>query len=109
VWSPDQRQAITVAGGPAGEMSVKYNGWLQRYVMTYLDTRKQGVVIREAPAPWGPWSAPVVIARGQEFPRLYGPFLAEGLEDNGGETIYYTLSQWDAYNVFWMRTKLTKR
>ena len=109
VWSPSQRDAITVAGGPAGELSVRHNAWLGSYVMTYLDQAKEAIVLRESPTPWGPWSAPIVIARNAEYPKLYGAFMQQGLEDNGGETIYFTMSQWDPYNVFLMRTTLLRR
>jgi hypothetical protein len=107
VWSPSPESAITVAGGPAGEISVSYNTWLGAYVMTYLDGYKQGIVIREAPRPWGPWSAPIVIARGSDHPGLYGAFMHSGF--NQGETIFYTMSEWDRYNVSWMRTTLLRR
>jgi hypothetical protein len=108
LWSLSPAHAATVAGGPAGELSVRYNAWLGRYVMTYYDPHKNAIVIRESPKPWGPWAAPVLIASGIDFPRAYGPFMHSDFDENGGETIYYTLSQWDPYNVFWMRTTLMR-
>ena len=61
-WSASEAEAATVAGGPVGELSVSFNSYLGRYVMAYLDPKKAAIVIREAPLPWGPWSAPTPIA-----------------------------------------------
>ena len=107
-WSVAESAAVTVAGGPAGELSVRYNAYLGRYIMTYLDTRKEAIVMRESPLPWGSWSAPTVVARNAQFPQLYAPFMKPGFDENGGETIYYTMSQFGPYNVFWMRTTLIR-
>ena len=105
-WSTAEADAVTVAGGPAGELSVRFNAHLGRYVMTYLDQRKAAIVIRESPAPWGPWSAPVLIAQSAQYPQLYGAFMKSGFDANGGKTFYYMMSQYGAYNTFWMQTTL---
>jgi hypothetical protein len=105
-WSASEASAVTVAGGPAGELSVMYNAYLRRYVMTYLDQMKQGIVLREGVTPWGPWSAPVVIAREAEYPQLYGAFMKPGYERDGGKSFYYMMSQFGPYNTFLMETTL---
>ena len=107
-WSASEAEAVTVAGGPVGELSVSFNSYLGRYVMAYLDPKKAAIVIREAPLPWGPWSAPTPIASAAQFPRLYAPFMKPGVDQGGGETIYYMMSQFGAYNVFWMKTTLIR-
>lgn len=106
VWSANESSAVTVAGGPAGEISAVFNPYLQRYVLTYLDQGKEGIVMREAAAPWGPWSPPVVIAREADHRHLYGAFMAPGFLKDNGKTFYYTMSLFDPYNVFWMETTL---
>jgi hypothetical protein len=40
---------------------------------------------------------------------MIGAFMSDGYRENGGETIFYTMSQWDQYNVAWMRTTLLRR
>ncbi len=105
-WSTAEADAVTVAGGPAGELSVRFNPYLGRYVMTHLDPRKAGIVMRESPSPWGPWSAPVVIAQGAQYPQLYGAYMKSGFDANGGKTFYYMMSQYGPYNTFWMQTTL---
>jgi hypothetical protein len=109
-WSSSEAAAATVAGGPVGEMSVMYNNWLDRYVMTYLDERKAALVIREAPNPWGPWTAPVQLAHGSQYPTLYGSYMNPRFVEGNGQTIYYLMSIFDPhYNVFLMKSTLQKR
>ena len=77
--------------------------------MTYLDESKAAIVIREAPALWGPWSAPQVLVSGSRFPGLYGAYLHPWCVEQGGEIIYFTMSQWGPYSVFLMRARLARR
>ena len=52
----------------------------------------------------GPWSGPRVLVAGADYPALYGGFI-DPLH-NDGRDLYFTLSQWGPYNVFWMHTTL---
>jgi hypothetical protein len=106
VWSAEEAEAMTVAGGPAGEMSAAYSPYLQQYVLTYLDQPKEGIVMRQAPQPWGPWGPPTLIARHADFPFLYGPFMSPAFFKDNGRTFYYMLSQFGPYNTFLMETTL---
>jgi hypothetical protein len=103
-WSPSESAAVDVAGGPAGEVSVRWNEWLGRFVMTYLDEPKGLMVVREAPRPWGPWSAPVPIARYEDYPKMYGAFMKPGYEENRGQSLYFVMSLHGPYNTYWMKT-----
>jgi hypothetical protein len=105
-WSAREADAITVAGGPAGELSVVHRPALGRYLMTYLDDGKGQLVLREAPQPWGPWSAPVVLATSAEYPQLYGAFLYTGPQAGDDRILYFMMSMWGPYNTFWMRATL---
>ncbi len=107
LWSTSEGSAITVAGGPAGELSVTYNNWLGRYVMTYLDEEKDAIVLRESPSPWGRWSAPIEIASASQSPQLYGAFMKSNFVENNGQSIYYMMSQFGPYNTYWMKSSLT--
>ncbi len=109
LWSSSESNAVTVAGGPAGELSIQFNNWLNRYVMTYMDPQKDSIVLRESPNPWGPWSAPIQIAKGTDYPVPYGAFMSSKYQENNGQTIYYMMSQFGPYNTYWMKTSLNLR
>ncbi|MCC3375378.1 DUF4185 domain-containing protein [Cohnella sp. REN36] len=107
IWSADLAEAKTVVDDTAGELSVVWNPYLKRWLMTYLKEGR-GVVIREGLSPWGPWGEPIDLVTSAEQPGLYGPFMNERYTTDGGRTIYFTLSLWDPYNVFWFRASLEK-
>lgn len=92
--------ASTVAEGPAGELSVIYNGYLGRWIMMYGSKVHDGILMRDAPHPVGPWSAPRLVhsERG-----AYGPFMHPWLVEENGKSVYFTLSRWGAYQVFLMK------
>lgn len=107
VWSGDMNQAATVVDDTAGELSVVWNPYLKRWLMTYLKEGR-GVVIREGLAPWGPWGEAIDLVTKEQQPGLYGPFMNDRYTAGGGKTIYFTLSLWDPYNVFWFKASLEK-
>jgi hypothetical protein len=59
--------------------------------------------------PWGPWSTPTTLVSGTDVPGQYAPFMASQYTSDGGRTIYFALSKWDPYNVFWYRAELVRR
>jgi hypothetical protein len=107
-WSPDESAAVPVVPAPVGELSVMWNNYLGRWIMTYLDESQAALVIREAPAPWGPWSPGLPLVSGSAFPGLYAPYMHPRYVENDGETIYFTMSLWDPYAVYWMRARLLR-
>lgn len=107
IWSSDIAQAKTIVDDTVGELSVVWNSYLQRWLMTYLK-EGEGVVIREGLAPWGPWGDAIDLVTSSEQPGLYAPFMNERYTEDGGKTIYFTLSLWDPYNVFWFKASLEK-
>src|SRR5205814_4908966 len=107
-WGADEAAALPIVPAPAGEPSVAWNNYLDRWLMTSLDEAARGIVIREAPQPWGPWSAPQVLASGDRYPGLYGGYIHASLTERDGEIIYFTLSQWPTYNVLLMRARLVR-
>jgi hypothetical protein len=107
-WSPDESAGALIASAPVGELSVMWNAFLGRWIMTYLDESRAAIVIREAAELWGPWSPPMSLVAGGRFPGLYGAYLHPWFVENEGETIYFTMSQWGPYNVFWMKARLVK-
>lgn len=108
-WSPDEKPAVLIVPSPVGELSVLWNPYLERWIMTYLDEKRAGIVIREALHPWGPWAPSLPLVSGSEYPGLYGAYMHPWYIENDGEILYFTMSQWDPYSVFLMRARLKKR
>jgi len=108
-WGADEAAALPIVPAPAGEPSVAWNDYLGQWVMTCLDESARAIVLREAPQPWGPWSAPQTLVSGDRYPGLYGGYIHPWLTERDGEVIYFTLSQWGTYNVVLMRARLVRQ
>jgi len=48
--------AVAITQGGAGEMSVIYNTYFNRYIMAYLSVDRRAIVMRDASDPTGDWS-----------------------------------------------------
>lgn len=111
-WQGDDQKAAPIAVGPAGEMSVGYDKYLDRYVMSTLDEYRAAVVMREAPTPLGPWSGQRVLVQGGEgspYAGLYAPFFNPASLSSGSPDLYFNMSLWGPYNVFLMKTTLDRQ
>ncbi|HEX6402775.1 MAG TPA: DUF4185 domain-containing protein [Pseudonocardiaceae bacterium] len=95
--------ATPVVAGPVGELSVRYDEILRSWEMMYLDEPRGAIVLRLAPQPTGPWGAPIPVATSSQYPHLYGGFLNP---DSHGDDIYFTMTQYDRYNVSLMHATL---
>jgi hypothetical protein len=102
-----QRGASAIAApimtGPVGELSVRYDPTLRSWEMMYFDEPQAAIVVRLARQPTGPWGKPVPVATSQQYPTLYGGFLHP---DSRGSDIYFTMTQYDRYNVSLMHATL---
>lgn len=105
-WASDIEAAVEIVPAPVGELSVAWNEYLGRWIMTYLQEFDRAIVLREAPALTGPWSDRHELVSGDDYPSLYGAYLHPWFSD--GETIYFNMSQWGPYNVMLMRARLMK-
>ena len=105
-WSHDVSNAVTIVEGTVGELSVVWNDYLERWLMTSTDGGAASAVIREGIAPWGPWSPPITMLTQSDLTGLYAPYLHPRYVADGGRTVYFTISQWGPYNVFWYRADL---
>lgn len=103
-WTAAQSNAGVVVPGPVGELSVAWNEYLGEWLMMYLNVRHQAIVVRTAPELTGPWSDERLIATGRDHPQLYAPFVIP-FESNEPD-VFFTMSRWDAYNVFLMHLRL---
>jgi len=105
-WSNDVTAAKLVVDDMVGELSVVWNPYLERWIMTY--SKGGAAVIREGLAPWGPWGGTITVVTKDDAPGLYAPYMLDRYTAEGGRRIYFTLSIWDPYEVFWYRADLTK-
>ena len=106
MWSHDIDDAQPVVEGTIGEHSVMWSEYLERWVMTYSDAGN--AYIREGVTPWGPWAEPIELISVGDYPGLYSPYLNPRYVGDGGKTIYFTLSLWGPYNVFWFSAELDR-
>ncbi|PZU44276.1 MAG: carbohydrate-binding protein [Microbacterium sp.] len=106
VWSDDLTAAETIVDGTIGELSVMWSTYLERWVMTYSDAGN--AYIREGLTPWGPWGDAIELVSATDYPGLYSPYLNPRYVANDGRTLYFTLSLWGPYNVFWFSIDLVK-
>ena len=107
VWSSDAADAITIIDRPTGELSVVWNAYLGRWLMTTMADNADAVMY-EGIAPWGPWGEPHYLFRQSELPGLYAPVLHPRYVADEGRTVYFGLSQWLPYNVFWYRADVVR-
>ncbi|MCD5345132.1 DUF4185 domain-containing protein [Agromyces sp. S2-1-8] len=105
-WSADPAEASTVVEGTIGELSVMWSDYLDRWLMSYSDAGN--AYLREGATPWGPWGDPVELVPGDEYPGLYAPYLNPRYVGDGGRTVYFALSLWGPYNVYWFSAELEK-
>jgi hypothetical protein len=106
--------AVDIVHGPVGELSVMWDPYLQRWLMTYLNigVTSGGIAnptlqLRDSTQLWGVWSQPHTITDSQAYPGLYGAFMHPLLTENNGEDLYFTMSQWGPYAVYLMHATLT--
>ncbi len=109
-WQLEGEQTATpVVEGPVGEISVQYNSYFKRWLMTYMDESRQAIVLRDAAALTGPWSAPRTVVNSASYPGLYGAFIHPWF--NQGTDLYFNMSQWCSarvsYNVSFMHASLS--
>ncbi|MFG1948487.1 DUF4185 domain-containing protein [Nonomuraea sp. NPDC048826] len=103
-WRPgSDTQAAPIVAAPVSELSVQFNAYTGKWLMTYL--QGSDLVLRSANAPTGPWSGPSVVASFADFPGLYGGFMHPW---SSGPDLYLALSEWTPYNVYLIRVRLNR-
>lgn len=105
-WSRSEADAATVVPSPVGELSVAWIGYLERWVMMYLDERHRAIVVRTSETLTGPWSEPSLLTSARDHPQLYAPFIIPF--DSDAPAIFFTMSRWDSYNVYLMHVRLAE-
>ena len=102
-WKTDPAAARAVIPAPVSELSVDWNAYLGKYIALYSDAQNN-IVMRQSPRPEGPWGQPRILLSHKAIPTMYGAYIHPW---SSGNSLYFTMSTWDAYNVFLMRTDLT--
>ncbi|MFC7495233.1 MULTISPECIES: DUF4185 domain-containing protein [unclassified Nocardioides] len=105
-WSKRMADAATVVDDTVGELSVVWNDHLDSWLMSYTDGAEASTELRQSPTPWGPWGDPVTLLSQGDVPGLYSPYMKQGYTADHGRTIFFSLSKWDPYNVYWYRADL---
>jgi hypothetical protein len=82
---------------------VRYDQTLHSWEMMYFDQPRGAIVVRLAQQPTGPWSNPMPVASSEQYPTLYGGFIDPY---SHGSDIYFTMTQYDRYNVSLMHATL---
>ncbi len=139
-WSRDETAAVPLFHQSCvGELSASYLECLDRWILLYnCDEKGNGIIMRTAKAPWGPWSEPqwligpgikgvlrqfmhrtwkteqsdILHEPGREYMHgfVYGPYIFEDFTvgNNEAATVYFTLSTWNPYTVVLMKARLKK-
>ena len=107
IWDNNMSKAELIVDDDVGELSVVWNTYLERWLMTY--SKEGAVVIREGLTPWGPWGEPIEVVKAADYPGLYAPYMNERYVEDDGKTIYFSLSLWEPYNVFWFKASLERK
>ena len=99
-----ESQATTLLDGTVGELSVMYLEEYDRFLTLYFDSEEYAICYRSAARMQGPWSTERVLCSGwdSEYAQLYGSYIHPLSARKGSEKIYWTMSQWQPYNVFFM-------
>ena len=102
-WSSSPSAATPVLDGRVGELSVQYNQHLGAWLALYEST--EGIVIRKADSPEGPWSAKKTLVSKTQEVDLYAPFMYPHQVDGN---LYWVATTWSSYNPQVLKTDLSK-
>jgi len=77
---------------------------MPRFVAMYADAFSS-IVMRTAPSPVGPWTAPETLVNLVEVPGIYAAYIHPW---SSGSDMYFLATTWADYNVMLMRTTLVR-
>lgn len=85
------------------ELSVQYNEHLGKWLALYEST--QGMVLRQADSPEGPWSSAKTLISRAQVPDIYGGYMYPHQTDGN---LYWVATSWHSYNAVVYKTDLAK-
>ncbi|WP_168769041.1 DUF4185 domain-containing protein [Yoonia maricola] len=104
-WVSNIRAAADIVPPSIGELSVAWSAAHQRWLMMYYEPNLRAIVLRQSPAPTGPWSDMQIVADSRDYPGLYAPYIVPGTDIDS--EVYFTMSRWKPlYNVFLMKARI---
>ncbi len=107
VWSSNLEEAELIIPPTVGEHSVMWSDYLDRWIMTYSDIGN--AYIREGVTPWGPWGDAIELVSVDDYHGLYSPYMHPKYVSDDGRTVYFTMSLWGPYNVYWFSMDLDRK
>lgn len=107
-WTSNEFAAERIVPPGVGEMSVMYNQAVDAWTLMYMTGgASPDIEIRQSKTPWGPWSDAVTVS---DFSQIsggqYAPYMNPLYVEDGGKTLYFTVSRWDPYDVYLARVTL---
>lgn len=128
IWSSNESEARPIVDDvKAGEISVRWNNYLDKYLLAFFDYNSgDSAYLRSAEKPWGPWSEPQLVYSGNQRYDWYQSYstksgktaywgtpygfylLPERYNKANDQIIYWVLSLWTPYNIYLMETDLAK-
>lgn len=103
----DESQATVLIDGTVGELSVIYNETYKKWIIAYFNAASYNITMRIADEITGPWDTTFVLAKGEDYPQLYGSYFHP--LSTKGDYLYFTMSMWEPYNVFLMKVELSDK
>lgn len=103
----DENAATVIIPGTVGELSLIYNETYKKWIVAYFNGAEYNITMRIADEITGPWDTKFVLAKGSEYPQLYGSYFHP--LSTKGDYLYFTMSMWLPYNVFLMKVELTDK
>ena len=88
----------------AGELSIAWLPQFGKWVILYFNGPRYEISMRYSDDITGPWSGSISIARGAEYPQLYGSFIHPLSRE--GNKLYFVMSMWLPYNTYLMSVDL---
>ena len=102
-WISRMDAAKPVLDGRVSELSVQYNEHLGKWLALYEST--QGMVLRQADSPEGPWSSAKTLISRAQVPDIYGGYMYPHQTDGN---LYWVATSWHSYNAVVYKTDLAK-
>ncbi|MCF0175577.1 MAG: DUF4185 domain-containing protein [Bacteroidales bacterium] len=101
-----EQEATTIIDGTIGELGVIWLEDAQRWLVMYFNEAKYAICYRSAAMITGPWSTERKLCDGRAtgYNQLYGSYPHPA--SSKGDYIYWNMSLWGPYNVFFMRSEI---
>ncbi|RDC57855.1 DUF4185 domain-containing protein [Pedobacter chinensis] len=112
----DESKATIIIPGPIGEASLLYHEKYKRWIIAYsydsaydpnVKDKFHAIVYRDAKNINGTWSDLKILASEKEFKGLYCPYIYP--LKNKSDKLYFTMSQWEPYNVYLMTADISTK